>query len=610
MCNLVIDPIDVLEVKVPVYISQIGHMPTETDQNPFFSIRGILPYDPICDDFCPMDFCSIARFVRILDGELLLAQTTGASGVIFCADRGARNLANAAFLLGAYLIIKCGKPADFAWRALQSLREDRPLEELVDAANSASASGLSILDCLAGVARAAAAGWIAAPTPADPSRWGMLDDAECASLAARQHGAVYPVAPGRLIALAPPTRLAGLRQRRPSSYDGEGGGWSAEACAGALHALGVSTVIRVVDDSDGPAPYDRLGFVECGIEHREVAVTANGRPLFEASLQQADRDGISLGDDISAGLGVSRDGCETAAADRFLRLVDAAPGAVAVHCRDGRRLAGPLLALALMRRHGFTAREAAGWLRVVRPGAIIDGQLEFLCEYRAGLASGGGSTAAGRPAVGLAAADDGDGKQGRLPGSGAADSESPAGTSGAGRTVTRDSTGDIAARGSPAITLDVQAGKLASPSAAPAGAGAGRTPRRVRFDPLAKGAGPAELRARQDAALAAAGPAAERIRQVRSGAEPGPPSPRLRRLRAPLPPVAEPVPPLCCAAPAGGSDALVAKPAAAGQLLAGLCGGRDVPALQALRLPAGGSAGCTPRLRPVRDPPCRPLPCL
>jgi hypothetical protein len=33
----------------------------------------------------------------------------------------------------------------------------------------------------------------------------------------------------------------------------------------------------------------------------------------------------------------------------------------------------------MMKHHGFTAREAMGWLRIVRPGSVIGEQQEFLC---------------------------------------------------------------------------------------------------------------------------------------------------------------------------------------------------------------------------------------
>ena len=64
----------------------------------------------------------------------------------------------------------------------------------------------------------------------------------------------------------------------------------------------------------------------------------------------------------------------------FLDAVTAADGAVAVHCTEGLGRTGTLAAAHLMAAHGFSAREAIGWLRVVRPGSVIGAQQHFLCR--------------------------------------------------------------------------------------------------------------------------------------------------------------------------------------------------------------------------------------
>ena len=49
-----------------------------------------------------------------------------------------------------------------------------------------------------------------------------------------------------------------------------------------------------------------------------------------------------------------------------------------MHCRAGLGRTGTLAALWLMKRAGFGAEEAIGWLRLVRPGSVIGPQHGYL----------------------------------------------------------------------------------------------------------------------------------------------------------------------------------------------------------------------------------------
>jgi cell division cycle 14 len=65
---------------------------------------------------------------------------------------------------------------------------------------------------------------------------------------------------------------------------------------------------------------------------------------------------------------------------KFLIIVDSIPGALAIHCDTGLERTGALVALYMMKNHGFTAREAIGWLRIVRPGSVGERHEQYLCE--------------------------------------------------------------------------------------------------------------------------------------------------------------------------------------------------------------------------------------
>jgi cell division cycle 14 len=70
--------------------------------------------------------------------------------------------------------------------------------------------------------------------------------------------------------------------------------------------------------------------------------------------------------------------------DSFLHLMSEAKGMVAVHCRAGLGRTGTLAALYIMKRYGWSARQAMGWLRICRPGSVIGQQQEYLerCEEK------------------------------------------------------------------------------------------------------------------------------------------------------------------------------------------------------------------------------------
>ena len=108
--------------------------------------------------------------------------------------------------------------------------------------------------------------------------------------------------------------------------------------------MGVSTVIRLNSLAYDPTPFQSAGIRCLHID------------LGEDSLPQP------------------------AALLAFLDAVAAAEGAVAVHCTEGLGRTGTLAAAHLMAAHGFSAREAMGWLRVVRPGSVVGAQQHLLCR--------------------------------------------------------------------------------------------------------------------------------------------------------------------------------------------------------------------------------------
>ena len=300
-----------------------------------------IQYFPLCDDFGPMNLASVVRFVRQLDWEL---ETFSTSVLLYVVDEGRRALTNAVFLLGAFMVIRLGFPVADVVRSCSGLLDPALIAAYRDATFSPSDFDLTLVDCWGAIVKAMELGWIELPGSLDDYRWGCVDVEEYEHYDDPLNGNVHEVVPGKFLAFPGPQDLGGALYQ-----DDERGfrRFSPDFYADVFEDYGVTAVVRLNEPH-----YDRGRFAERGMEFHELEFedcTAPPPAIVEA----------------------------------FLRVADTTAGAVAVHCKAGLGRTGTLIAVYLMRRHGFTAREAMGWLRIVRPGSVIGEQQHYLCSAAA-----------------------------------------------------------------------------------------------------------------------------------------------------------------------------------------------------------------------------------
>jgi cell division cycle 14 len=321
-------------------------------------------YHPLCDDFGPMNMLSVFHFIKLLDQEfskypslkivyyiepgsvdnrchvfsLMSARFLSLSFI------GKRAMTNAIFLVGAYLILRrdmntVGVAEVFSWV------DSKVAVPFRDASFTKPDFDLTLVDCWMGLERGKSLGWVARPTAAKPGIWGSIDERVLEHYDDPTNGDLHEIVPGSLFAFRGPVDIPGSREFLD---DKEGYRvLSPNFYSKVFQKLGITTVVRLNEPC-----YDRRKFEAEGISHHDL-------PFEDCTAPP------------------------TRTVQAFLRVIESSPGAVAVHCKAGLGRTGTLIAIVMMKHHGFTAREAIAWLRIIRPGSVIGEQQHYLCAIEA-----------------------------------------------------------------------------------------------------------------------------------------------------------------------------------------------------------------------------------
>ncbi len=302
-----------------------------------------IQYFPLCDDFGPMNLASVVKFIRQLDNEL---ETFSSCVLLYVVEKGQRALTNAVFLLGAFMIMRLEYSLDEVEQSCSGL-DPTLLTAYRDATFAPSDFDLTLQDCWGAIVRAMKLGWVDVPSSLDDYQWGRIDVDEYEHYDDPLNGDLHEVVPGKFLAFQGPQDLGGALYRD----DNRGfRAFSPDFYAGVFEDYGVAAVVRLNEPR-----YDARRFLDRGLAFHDLEFEDCTAPPPEV-------------------------------VDAFLRAVDAAQGAVAVHCKAGLGRTGTLIAVYLVRRCGFAPREALGWLRILRPGSVIGEQQHYLCPAAAGAA--------------------------------------------------------------------------------------------------------------------------------------------------------------------------------------------------------------------------------
>ncbi|XP_063542867.1 dual specificity protein phosphatase CDC14AB-like [Cydia strobilella] len=319
--DVIISSTEIIKDRLYFATLKTGYKPKPTRNSKYFHIEDDIQYENFYFDFGPYHLCHLYQFCNKLTEEL---EKNPKKKIVFYTSNNETLRLNAAYLIGSYQIIYQNGSPGAVYKQLTDGSE-WSLLNFRDASGGPPLFDISLVDVLHGIKVAHDAGFF---------HFDHFDADQYLFYEKVENGDLNWIVPGKMLAFSGPNHRSRLDRGYPLH--------SPEHYHDYFRRHNVTTIVRLNKKS-----YDARQFTAHGFEHRELFFV----------------DGSVPSDLI---------------VNRFIRISEAAKGAVAVHCKAGLGRTGTLIACYMMKHHGFTAREAIAWLRVCRPGSVIGHQQWFL----------------------------------------------------------------------------------------------------------------------------------------------------------------------------------------------------------------------------------------